>query len=144
MSAKKTVIQAIFDASVAIENCGLDRVKEEWRDRWLEYRKELIALLPRGSGFDAGTKFVEFSKQGEWKKTEVIRFETSFHHMDEHGYNGWSEHTVTVRPSFSGIRISISGRDRNEIKDYIYEVFHDVLTSEAPEPSWAKVKEVKS
>jgi hypothetical protein len=59
-------------------------------------------------------------------------FKTSFHHMNTHGYyDGWTDHIVTVRPDMmSGIRISITGKDRNQIKDYIHEVFYNWLTEE--------------
>jgi hypothetical protein len=55
--------------------------------------------------------------------------ETAFHHMTEYGYyDGWTEHTVRVYPEFDGFRMTISGRNRNDIKDYIYDTFHDCLS----------------
>lgn len=58
-------------------------------------------------------------------------FETSVHHMNPDGYyDGWTEHTVTVTPSFIGrFDLKVSGRDRNGIKDYIAEVFGSVLSA---------------
>lgn len=52
--------------------------------------------------------------------------------MNENGfYDGWTEHTITVRADLAhGFKISISGRNRNEIKDYLHEVFSDCLETE--------------
>ena len=56
-------------------------------------------------------------------------FETSFHHMSEHGYyTKWTDHTVTVRPAFQGLDIRVSGRNHGDIKDYIAECFYCCLT----------------
>lgn len=60
-----------------------------------EKMAQFLAMMPSGSGFDAGTRLDE-------DKTNDSRlvFTTAFHHMDEHGtYAGWTEHTVTVRAS---------------------------------------------
>ena len=75
--------------------------------------------LPHGSGFDMGCKIdLERSKQ------DKIVITTSYHHMDQNGYYaGWTDHTITVRPSFSGIRIAIGGRDRNYFKESNRETF---------------------
>ena len=55
-------------------------------------------------------------------------------------YDGWTEHTVTVTPSFSGFNMRISGRNRNDIKDHMHETFYSALhtevlrTKQAPKP----------
>lgn len=50
--------------------------------------------------------------------------------MNDAGYyDGWTEHTITVTPAFiGGFELSISGRNRNDIKDYISEVFNQALS----------------
>ncbi len=80
--------------------------------------------MPSGGGFDAGTKIDE-----EKSRPERLVFNTEFHHMNEAGYyDGWTQHTVSVKPSFVyGLEIAISGKDRNEIKDYIHESFSQAL-----------------
>lgn len=95
--------------------------------------------LPSGSGFDAGTQLD--SDSCEVKNREFpgrLWFETSYHHMDEHGgYDGWTEHNVVVVPVFGGFDIKVSGINKNGIKDDIAEVFHNVLSTEveyAPVP----------
>ena len=83
--------------------------------------------MPSGSGIDAGTSF-NLDKSTD----EKLVFETSYHHMNEHGvYICWTDHTITVTASLSfGISIWIGGRNRNETKDYLYEVFHAALMTE--------------
>ena len=56
-------------------------------------------------------------------------FRVDFHHMDDNGYyDGWTEHVVTVKPSLCfDIEISVSGRNRNGIKEYILDTFHHLL-----------------
>ena len=83
--------------------------------------------LPSGSGFDSGTNL-------DWNKStaEKLVFETAFHHMDSNGfYSGWTHHTVTIRPSLVfGFTVTVSGRNRNEIKDYIAESMQSALSAE--------------
>jgi hypothetical protein len=90
--------------------------------------------LPSGSGFDNGSK-LDLSES----TPERIVLSTSYHHMNEGGmYDGWSEHTVIVTPSLaSGFNLRITGRDRNAIKAYIAECFHDALTVEVDDMSKA-------
>jgi len=42
------------------------------------------------------------------------------------------ENNCIVRPSFNGINIKITGRNRNEIKDYLYDVFDIALNEIVP------------
>ena len=80
-------------------------------------------FLPRGSGFDSGTSI-------DWDRSKPNRivFYTEFHHMDDSGYCGWTEHTVKVVPNFVyDFNMSIGGRDRNDIRDYIGDVFRECL-----------------
>lgn len=85
--------------------------------------------MPSGSGFDRGTVFVTACVDAALKP--VLRFTTYFHHMDEHGgYDGWTHHTVKVEADFDGLRITVTGSNRNDIKDYIADAFHTALTQE--------------
>ena len=48
--------------------------------------------------------------------------------MSETGfYDGWTEHKVIVTPSFAGIDLRITGRNRNDIKDHIHDCFSSIL-----------------
>lgn len=113
----------------AYKNCIASH-NEVWQDRHEERILSLVKeYLPSGSGFDCGTKLDIEASHGE-----KLVFTTSFHHMNEGGYyDGWTEHRIVCTPSFSGVNLRISGRNRNEIKDYMHEVFYQALMS-IPEP----------
>jgi hypothetical protein len=99
---------------------------------WAEkHESRLHALirefLPSGSGFDNGsTIYLDQSS------ADKIVLATSFHHMDENGsYDGWTDHKVTVKPSLVfGFTLTVSGRNRNDMKDYIAETFEYCLSQE--------------
>jgi hypothetical protein len=101
----------------------------EWHARHEDALDMMADMLPSGSGFDSGTKIdLERSHGGKLVLT------TSYHHINENGYYcGWTEHTVTVTPSFGGFNIRVSGRNRNDIKDYISDTFCHALTRELTE-----------
>lgn len=105
----------------------LDTGNGEWIKRHSEALRALEKHLPSGSGIDSGTTIDLDESHGE-----KIVLHTSFHHMNDQGmYDGWTEHTVTITPSLMfGIIVKIGGRDRNDIKDYLAEVFQDCLTEE--------------
>ena len=86
--------------------------------------------LPSGSGFDAGTEIVLSTR------TELV-LSVDFHHMDEHGfYDGWTSHRVTLTPEFDGIRVVVTGEDRDDIHAYIGDHFHYVLCEQQFESVW--------
>ncbi len=81
-------------------------------------------ILPSGSGIDCGTKIDREHTDGS-----RVTLTLSYHHMDENGgYDGWSDYRITARPSFEvGISLTITGQDRNGIKEYLAGVFQDAL-----------------
>lgn len=118
------VYRALASTSCAIENCKASN-NTEWEAKHLSARKALMAGAPSGSGFDSGTKLVSGG-------ADKLVFQTAFHHMNENGmYDGWTEHTITVLPSLLfDFSIKVSGRNRNDIKDYITDVFSSWLGME--------------
>lgn len=130
--------QRIAQLIAARDNCQrtIDNNKQgtyKQLDRAIYWHAEHTAALdaimqtaPHGSGFDSGTQLDPASTP------ERLIFTTAFHHMDGGGmYAGWTEHRVTVKPSLQyGFILTISGRDRNQIKDYIYDTFYNWLTGE--------------
>jgi hypothetical protein len=51
--------------------------------------------------------------------------------MNDAGYyDGWTEHTVVVTPSFNGLNLRISGSNRNQFKDYAYDCFDQALSQD--------------
>lgn len=99
--------------------------RKEWADKHESMIEQLVKdHMPRGSGFDSGTTL-----DTERSHAEKLVFETSFHHMNENGfYDGWTEHNVTVTPSLANaLNLRVSGRNRNDIKELIYEQFRHAL-----------------
>lgn len=118
--------QEIATLLTAIENCKALK-NTEWERRHEERLEWLVREhLPRGGGFDAGTKLTPGSKP------DRLAFVTSFHHMNEHGYyTRWSTHDVIVTPSLAHrFNLRITGPDHRDIKDYIGEVFDSALRTE--------------
>ena len=120
--------QSIASACQAIRNCQ-ESGNVEWEGRWADYLDRIEKeCLPSGSGFDAGTT-IDREKSGP----DRLVFLTSFHHMNATGYyDGWTEHTVTIRPTFTGPDIRVSGRNRNDVKDYIVDTFATLDDSAVP------------
>lgn len=126
-----TVIEAIAQALQARATCE-ENGNLQWHAIWSD-RLDHIArnALPSGSGVDSGTAI------GMDSKPNAIKLYTQFHHMDDSGcYAGWTEHTVTIRPAFIGrFDLTISGRDRNDIKNYLGELFDHALRADYDYPA---------
>ena len=127
MSKKRSLLQAMVEAERAHIVCEANGSRA-WSLRWLDYLTSLEKLLPSGSGYDNGSKIESVCS------TRAV-FKTSFHHMDANGfYDGWTDHMVSVIATFDGIEISsISGKNRNGIKDHITDTFLQHLAQDAPE-----------
>jgi hypothetical protein len=109
---------------------AMNRCHDTNNIEWFHRHRERITNLmreysPSGSGIDNGVSINTDDCTGE-----KLVFETGFHHMNENGmYDGWTEHRVTVTPSFAtGFNLKISGRDRNGIKNYLHDVFASWLS----------------
>lgn len=129
----KTLAQALAQALVAKKNCD-QRSNDEWSGKWQERIDQLCKLLPSGSGIDCGTNFaIDISSE------EKLIFSAQFHHMDEMGsYDGWTAHSIIVTPTFLGIAVKVGGQNRNDIKDYLQDVYFHAFIQDAPECPWAK------
>lgn len=88
---------------------------------------EIMDNAPSGSGFDAGTKYRLHNS-----KPNRLEFHVGYHHMNENGfYTGWTYHKITVKPSLiHGFDLKVYGRNVNNIKEYVEDVFHEWLNSE--------------
>ena len=117
----KPLYAAIAGTLGNIENCKKHDNKL-WLERWEAILEKLETYLPSGSGIDAGTQIVGMSGRN-------LVFQADFHHMDENGfYDGWTEHRVTIKPCLVfGIDVVVSGKDRNGVKDYLGDIFHEVI-----------------
>jgi hypothetical protein len=122
----------------AMANCKKAN-NQEW---WEKHRDRLIVLtrarMPSGSGIDSGT-MLDLDRS----TPEKLVFTTAFHHMNNDGfYDGWTDHKVLVTPSLAhGFNLHITGRDRNQIKDYLYEVFSHDLHQEIDMDAFVKSTE---
>jgi hypothetical protein len=121
---KRPLYQAIASALQAKENCAKSG-NTEWHDRhqanidlWVRN------YMPHGSGIDSGTHFDTASTPNK------LIFTLGYHHMDEGGsYDGWTDHKAIVTPSLtSRFDLRITGRDRNQIKDYLADTYYEALT----------------
>ncbi len=109
----------------AIDNCR-KAGNTEWLEKHEDRLKELCDALPSGSGIDCGTTL----ERDDCTPSKLV-FTFSYHHMNDAGmYDGWTEHSLIVTPSFDGIDLRITGRDRNDIKEMLYEQYHYCLTQE--------------
>jgi len=131
MNNTAPLFQTLAGLVGAYHRCCSPDANESQKGWAAHHRDKCLAVvkdyMPSGSGVDSGTKL-----DLDASTDEKLVFDTSFHHMNDGGmYDGWTEHTVTVTPSlWNRIKIRISGRDRNDIKDYLHEIFHDALTQE--------------
>ena len=93
--------------------------------------RRLQTLLPSSSGIDNGTQILEGVSS-----LDDVKLGMEFHHMNADGYyTEWTAHTITCRPSFlGGLRLTISGPNRNGIKDYLHEVYDATLNSPYQDP----------
>lgn len=120
-------IAQIFSAYL---NC-IESNSVEWQDKHQERLEKIIEnCLPYGSGFDTGTK-LDYSRSNPNK----LVFDTEFHHMNENGYyDGWTQHKVTIKPNLQfGYHMNITGINKDNIKDYISDVFSNCFDSEINE-----------
>jgi hypothetical protein len=116
----KEFYKDIARAFIAWNNCIKSKNSEQEEKHATNIEELVKTYLPRGSGFDNGTYF-NWDESSENK----LVFDTAFHHMNEGGYyDGWTEHKVIVRPCLSfGFNIKVTGRNRNDIKEYIHSCF---------------------
>lgn len=122
MESASKFYSRIANKLVAYDNC-VKSGNNEWLVKHERELNELVEnYLPIGSGFDNGTKF----NWGESNRNKLV-FDTAFHHMNEGGYyDGWTEHKVIITPDLLfGFNIKITGRNRNDIKEYITQMFND-------------------
>jgi hypothetical protein len=103
-------------------NCVVSH-NEEWEDKHGEDIRQLVELLPHGSGIDGSTT-LDYDKSNGNR----IIILSEFHTMDKHGFYGkWISYKVTVTPSLTcGIDLTIVGDFGKcaDIKDYLYETYY--------------------
>jgi len=108
MMAKRIVYREIAQRLQAMANC-VRSDNDVWYGKHRDAIEKIISeFMPSGSGIDSGTSLISNGY-----------------------YDGWTQHTVIVRPSLSsGIEVTITGRNRNEIKDYLADIYKTALLAE--------------
>ncbi len=129
----ETVIQAISSAIFGLAGAKTPERVTFWKARIREIEAE---HLPSGSGIDDGTR-VDL----ETSKPDKVVFLVAFHHMNEHGfYVGWSNHRVTVVPSFAFVMsMRVAGRNFQGVKDHIADTLREALEAPMPQQAAGKV-----
>jgi len=119
----RPLYRELSSAIEARKNCQASN-NTEWFDKHSETINMLVSHLPSGVGWNEGTKIALDASHAN----KIVLY-GSYHHMDEFGYyDGWTEHTITVKGSLkSDIDLRISGSNRNDIKDHLFESFDYAL-----------------
>ena len=99
----------------------------EWTDKHEATVNMLNELLPHGAGLD-GQRCVDLERS----TGERIVICVEFHHMNDDGmYDGWTIHDIIVTPSLvTTIDVKVTGRNKNDVKGYLAEMFGNVLTAD--------------
>lgn len=127
VNKKIPLYAGIAGAIGALSRC-VESKNDEWTEKWGNLLRKIEKdILPSGSGIDSGTFIID-----DQCTEEKIVLSTSFHHMNDGGmYDGWTEHKIVVTPSLQfGFSLKVTGRNRNDIKSYLHEVFSDILSKE--------------
>lgn len=112
------VFRALAIHADARRNCE-EADNDVWYVRHWEIIEAVLATAPLGSGLDAG-----ISLNYDKSRRDRLVLHTSFHHMLEGGYAGWSEHDLVITPDLQfDYNLRITGHNRSDIKDYLGDLF---------------------
>lgn len=157
MQRESILYKQLSSAVQARLNCQKSKdTHADWFQKHTETIQQLVRdILPSGSGWDDGTNI-------DWDESHADKlvFYGGFHHMDEGGgYDGWTYHKIIVTPSLSfGFHLRITGSDfpnrpmaplsnRNDIKDYLHEIFdcalRTVIVWNEKDSRWMDVRYLK-
>lgn len=109
----------------AYSNCYVSG-NDEWAKKHWDYLKDLVEMLPHGSGIDGK---VEIDSESTENKI-IIHFE--YHSMTDGYYDGWYTYKLIITPDLQNdFNMRIMGKDTpNGAKEYLYEVFEYALRQE--------------
>ena len=115
--------------AIAAHHNSIAANNTEWIVKHSETIDRLQTLMPSGSGFDVGTT-LDVNRSS----AEKLIFASAYHHMDANGYyDGWSDLTITVKPSLQfDFTIKITGlrRKNRHDMDYMMDTFYEALNTE--------------
>ena len=126
---KLSQVLAAYHNSIAANNTEWIANHSETIDRLCQ------TLMPSGSGFDAGTT-LDVNRSS----AEKLIFDSAYHHLDANGYyDGWSDLTITVKPSLQfEFNIKIAGlrrKNRHDMDDMM-DTFYEALNTETTKGGW--------
>lgn len=123
----KKAIEIISMSFDAYQNCVKSN-NEKWREKHLTTIKAVCdEVMPHGSGLDGEHIVLDIEHS---TSSKFVFINLDFHHMNENGYyDGWTEHSAIVKPTFVGFSVAITGRNRNNIKDNITMMLDEALNA---------------
>ena len=85
---------------------------------------QVLRELPSGSGFDDRPELLKLT-------SDRLVLRVPFHPLSEHGfYKAWVNLRVTVRSTFGGPDITVTGGRDADLRSYVGEVYHEALTAD--------------
>jgi len=125
---KKLVYSEISCALQAYRNC-IQSGNETWEEKWEERIESLVNKLPSGAGITTLNFDMEKSNPNK------LIFTFSYAHYTECGFHdGYTDHKLIVTPDlYYGANLNITGRNKNDVKDYLYEIFNSAMFEEVIE-----------
>jgi hypothetical protein len=126
-----TIIDSISWRIEARHNCQrANPVNTEWLARHTAEIDDLVReYLPSGSGLDNATMI-----DLDTSTANRIVLLADYHHMNDAGmYSGWTSHCIIVQPAFvHDVTVTVTGPNRNGVKDHIHELYAHALTRVSP------------
>jgi hypothetical protein len=108
----------------AFKNCKTSG-NTEWAKKHQRNIDLWCRLLPAGGGLASGTNLNMLHSS-----PKRLGFDAAFCHREETG-SYWTEHRVIVTADLvEGFSLTITGTDRNGIKELMHELFEEVLGKE--------------
>lgn len=106
--------------------------KEMWAHDLLDIIEK--EYLPQGCGVEC--KILK----DECREDRIVMW-VVYHHMNENGFNvGWTYHKVFVTPSLRfGFDLKITGRNKDNVKEYLGDWLAHNLEREVNPIEWARV-----
>lgn len=86
---------------------------------------DIMKGAPSGPGIDS-TSFIP----GECTREQLV-FYVEYQHIDEYGgYDARTYHRVIVTPDLLGINLRVTGRNKNDIRKHLSNLYYQWLTGE--------------
>jgi hypothetical protein len=124
------VYQAIADAIARLARAK-EYPESDLGKAWTDSASDTLRhiereCLPSVDGFHRGTTI----DRDESSPVRIV-FRVDYHHATKAGFrDGWTQHRVILTPAFNGFNLRVTGKNRDEIKEVIGELFSILLCEE--------------